>query len=218
MVETVYGTHCSHPRSSLLTQRPAGRKPRAAATSVWAPFRPCSVPDMAYAPVSMEEQAVTMMASIRTIEGIGPQVVDIFETAGFRTVKQLNEFNAEDRLIWDTICEKKTRDVRCLASGYWQRLMTRCMNVIYRARSAEADDFVPYEYMCPISLDWFQDPVVLSSGHSYSRAFIVEHFTLSDIEPTTGEKVTNTDVTANIALRHVVQHYRLHHQRFRILL
>ena len=77
------------------------------------------------------------------------------------------------------------------------------------------------QYMCPITLDWFHNPVVVASGISYSRDAIEEHLGRSSLCPVTRMDLTNTPLYDffffNITLRNVVEHYRLHHQRFRIL-
>ena len=159
-----------------------------------------------------------MSASIRTIEGIGPQAVEIFEAAGFRTIQHLKDFNAQDRLLWSKIEERKASSGGVFPSSYWLRLMSRCINIIIRVRSAEACDFVPNEYMCPLSLDWFVDPVVVASGMSYSRMMIEEHLASSSTDPITREEIGGMPMYANIALRHAVEHYRAHFQRFRIML
>jgi hypothetical protein len=166
----------------------------------------------------MSEQEVTMSSSIRIIEGIGPQVVEIFEAAGFRTIGQLKEFNGQDSLLRKAIEGRKTTDEREFPESYWKRLFTRCINIIYRARSAEAVDFVPHEYMCPISLDWFHDPVVVASGITYSRTEILEHLENSTTCPITRIDIGGKPMYDNIAMRAAVEHYRLKHQRYRIVL
>eukprot|EP00798_Chlamydomonas_sp_ICE-L_P011732 gene11732-biopygen14937 len=96
-------------------------------------------------------------------------------------------------------------------------LMSRCINVIYRIRSAQASDFVPSEYMCPLTLDWFIDPVVTASGHSYSRAAIEEWLTTSSADPLTRTNIGGAPIYSNVAMKNALDHYRLHYQRFRIL-
>ena len=93
--------------------------------------------------------------------------------------------------------------------------MRRC--IIYRARSAQATDFVSDKYMCPITLDWFEDPVFVASGHSYSRHSIEGHLSRSALDPLTRMDISGKPVYANHALRAAVEHYRLHYQRFKIL-
>lgn len=104
-----------------------------------------------------------MTACIRTIEGVGKATLEVFETAGFRTVYDLQQFNMEDDKLWTAVSVLQQR--YGFDSHHWKGMVTRCLNIIYRARSAEATDFVPEDYMCPISLDWFRDPVVAPSGH-----------------------------------------------------
>ena len=159
-----------------------------------------------------------MSSSIRLIEGIGPQVVEIFEAAGFQTIGQLKCFNGQDRLLLDTINARKASTNKQFPESYWKRLFTRCINIIYRARSAEAADFVPHEYMCPLSLDWFHDPVVVATGMTFSRAEILEHLEHSSACPITRIEIRGKPMYDNLAMRAAVEHYRLKHQRFRILI
>jgi len=159
-----------------------------------------------------------MTSSIRTIEGIGPQVVEVFEAAGFRTVRHLKDFNAQDCLLLDVINAQKAASDGGFPDTYWKRLFTRCIDVIYRARSEEAVDFVPHEYMCPLSLDWFHDPVVVASGMTYSRGEIMEHLEQSTTCPVTRMEIRGLPIYDNIAMRVAVDHFRLHHRRFRVLI
>ena len=165
-----------------------------------------------------DEQEVTMSASVRTIRGIGPQAVEVFESAGFVTIGQLRAFDNDDARLWDAIQRiKATKGVVEHLPSYWKRLLTRCVNVAYRVRSAEATDFVPDEYMCPISLEWFEDPVVVASGQSYSRRWLEEHLQHSRYDPLTRIEIAGKAVYSNVALRNAVDHYRMNFQRFRIL-
>ncbi len=165
----------------------------------------------------VEEQEITMAASIRTIDCIGDQAIEVFEAAGFYYVHQLKNFDGEDRKLWQAIEAKRSQDSFEKPASHWKRLMTRCINIIYRARSAEATPFVPHAYMCPITLDWFDDPVVTAAGQSYSRETIEKHLEASKLDPMTGVDISGRELYANVAMRHAVEHYRLHHQRFCIL-
>ncbi len=160
-----------------------------------------------------------MSSSIRNMQGIGPQAVEAFEAAGFHTIAQLKNFDGEDRRLWSailTLKEGRGRDFQ-MPMSYWRRLMTRCINIIYRARSAEATDFVPHVCMCPLSLDWYEDPVVTASGISYSRASLEEWLETSSVDPVTRVDLSGTRHFSNIALRNLVDKYRLHFQRFKLL-
>ena len=164
-----------------------------------------------------EEQEVTMSASIRTMTGIGPQAVELLELAGFRTIGQLRNFDQDDRRLQEALNKLKSRSNHPRPESYWRRLSTRCINVIYRARSAHATDYVPCEYMCPLTLDWYDDPVVAASGVSYSRHALEDHMRDSQLDPTTDMDLTGKPIYDNTAMRDATDHYRLHYQRFRIL-
>jgi hypothetical protein len=158
-----------------------------------------------------------MVDKISAIKGIGKQTVEVFERAGFLYIKQLANFEGDYHKLLKAIQSIKDDSVQCFPESYWRRLMTRCINVIYRMRSAQATDFVPDEYMCPISLDWFEDPVVVASGHSYSRYYIEEHLQVSKFDPLTRMDISDKPIYSNNALKSAVEHYRSHYQRFRIL-
>lgn len=154
--------------------------------------------------------------SIRTMEGIGQQVVEILEAAGYAMIVQLKNLRPFDyKRIFTAIQAKSQKEDHAFPDSYWQRLMTRCIAVIYRAKSVEAADYVPAEYMCPLTLDWFEDPVVVANGQSYSRAAIEENLLITVLDPLTCEDIQGKPLYPNIMLRRTVEHYRLNFQRFR---
>jgi hypothetical protein len=71
--------------------------------------------------------------------------------------------------------------------------------------------------MCPLSLDWYEDPVVTASGVSYSRAYLEEWLESSSADPVTRTDLAGSAHYPNVALRNLVDHYRLHFRRFRVL-
>lgn len=159
-----------------------------------------------------------MAASIRSMEGVGSAAVEVFEVAGFTKIGQLANFDCQDTKLYAAISTIRQNPKHSLKDdAYWKRLFTRCINIIYRARSAEATPYVPEEYMCPISLDWFHEPVVAPSGHSFSKAWIEEHLSRSSSNPITREALTRDQLYENLALKAAVEHCRLHHERFGIL-
>lgn len=159
-----------------------------------------------------EEQEITMSARIGSMDGVGPAAVEVFNAAGFTTIGHLREFNGDDRKLHAAI--REIRSTRVHVDSYWKRLFTRCINIIYRARSAEAADYVPHEFMCPLSLDWYCDPMVAPSGHSFSRLWIEEHLKTSSRNPIDIDQALRVeDLYVNKALADAVTVY----QRYRIL-
>ena len=72
--------------------------------------------------------------------------------------------------------------------------------------------------MCPISLDWFTDPVVTPSGHTYERADLEEWIERHGTEPQTRETLTIRQLYPNIGLLATQDYYRRHHLKFSLLL
>ncbi len=159
-----------------------------------------------------------MEKGIRTIKGIGFQAIQVFEEAGFYTVQDLKNFDGDESSLWRAVEKIRAEMKHALPPYYWRRLLSRCIDIIYRTRSIQASDFVPSEYMCPLTLDWILDPVVTETGHSYSRAALEEWLVKSRADPLTGvNMVGGTPLYTNIALSKAVDHCRLHYQHFRDL-
>lgn len=164
---------------------------------------------------AMAHEQVTMSAGIDTMHGVGTAALEVFCRAGYKDIRQLVVFDAEDRKLKHAIDEIKSRVEKAhLPPSYWKALGTRCVTIIYRAKSADASPYVPAEYMCPLTLDWYDDPVVAPSGQSYSRDAIVEHLQCDRRDPVTRSPLTPSQLYPNHALRNAVEHCRLHHRRF----
>eukprot|EP00898_Chlorokybus_atmophyticus_P000355 jgi/Chlat1/131/Chrsp1S00224 len=158
-----------------------------------------------------EAQEVTMSASIRTMPGVGPKTAAILEGAGIYRITQLKKFNAQDRMLQTAIDSMKQTTIRSQAD--WKRLATRCINIVKRAQGAQP--IVPQEFRCPITLDWFEDPVMTMYGHSYSRKAFEKNRALRNLDPNTNYELGNTQPIENVALRKVVEYYREQHERWR---
>ena len=154
------------------------------------------------------------MVSIRAMEGVGPTTAEVFETAGYPTIWHVRncfdnraDWNARLRAAIEKL--SVTERFAGMDRSYWDRMRARCTTVVYSARSANAAAYVPHEFMCPLSLDWYDDPVVAApNGYSYSREWILEHIARQPNDPVTGAPLTAEMLYDNIALRAAVEHYR----------
>jgi TPR repeat protein len=64
---------------------------------------------------------------------------------------------------------------------------------------------VPHDFICVISRDIMNDPVILSDGHSYERNCVIEWFKLNkNISPKTGAQLANKHILQNYALKGVI--------------
>lgn len=66
----------------------------------------------------------------------------------------------------------------------------------------------PHEYMCPLSMDWLEDPVTAPSGYSYSRKWIEQHLRSMQTDPVTREPLSRRKLYPNRALRDAVERAR----------
>ena len=65
---------------------------------------------------------------------------------------------------------------------------------------------IPGAYVCPISLEPMEDPVLAADGHSYERREIVRHFDLGRrTSPMTGAPLPHTQLMPNHALKKAIQ-------------
>lgn len=65
---------------------------------------------------------------------------------------------------------------------------------------------------CPISLELMTDPVTVATGHTYDRASIARWFKSGYLTcPVTGEKLANTELIPNSAIRKLIEQFCRHH-------
>ena len=67
---------------------------------------------------------------------------------------------------------------------------------------------VPSAFVCSITCDVMDDPVVAEDGHSYERASLQRWFQSRATSPLTNEPLRSTTIRSNIALRHAIEEWR----------
>lgn len=66
----------------------------------------------------------------------------------------------------------------------------------------------PEDFKCPISLELMTDPVIIATGQTYDRSSIQKWLKAGNLScPKTGEKLKNTELIPNLALRNLIQHF-----------
>ena len=70
----------------------------------------------------------------------------------------------------------------------------------------DRDDHPSY-FLCPITMEFMTDPVVLSSGQTYQRNAITEHLRRNNKDPLSNAPLKNKSMTPNMALRHAMTAY-----------
>ena len=81
---------------------------------------------------------------------------------------------------------------------------------ILHIEQRKEDDDVPNEYLCPITSEIMEDPVVAADGHSYERTAIEHWFDIGrHTSPKTNEPI-DTRLIPNVQLRILIEEYHEH--------
>ena len=100
-----------------------------------------------------------------------------------------------------------------LSIADWLKRLARLTNgreVEYDTEESNEKKNHPPEYICPISFELFEDPVVTADGHTYERACIQKHFKLHKAtSPMTNAELPHTQLVPNINLKQSIAKYRL---------
>jgi hypothetical protein len=67
---------------------------------------------------------------------------------------------------------------------------------------------VPHSFMCPITCDVLERPVVAADGHSYELEAITQWLESHTTSPLTNAQLHNTVLVPNVALRNAIEEWR----------
>ena len=65
----------------------------------------------------------------------------------------------------------------------------------------------PKEFVCPITQELMEDPVVTSDGHTYERGAVTMWLEQHNSSPLTGEPLAHANFVPNVALRSLIHEY-----------
>jgi len=69
-------------------------------------------------------------------------------------------------------------------------------------------DFIPEEFLCPITYDLMTDPVVCKDGRSYEKEVVTEWIKKHGTSPLTRQKLTLQDMFPNLALKSLIDKFK----------
>jgi hypothetical protein len=124
----------------------------------------------------MDREEATMATPIWDLLGVGDDPVAVFKAGGMTTVGHVYQFGTAQSIqsaIDHLKADAEEGTVRA-DPAFWKRLAARCWAILRRVRSAEAVQFTPAPFVCPISQTCMEDPVISRTGTSYDRASIEE--------------------------------------------
>ena len=116
-----------------------------------------------------------------------------YERSGSRAI--YNEGEELREAIIDTSREEAQRAIQAPITLQSMRIQEQ-MEI-----DENAEEEIPDEFKCPISLDLMQDPVLAADGHSYDRVQIESWFRTSHVSPNTRLNLNTLALYPNIELR-----------------
>jgi len=154
---------------------------------------------------------------LHKIDGIGLGVCRIFSLAGLTHVCHLHELDTtrtqSKRIV--SAADKYVREkLLGLSESYYDRqrrvMVARCLRVILRVQEGELnmEMQIPEPFQCPLSFEWFVEPVVTPSGHTYSREEITNWLKTSRTDPISGDALCVEQLIPNRAMECAVDFYR----------
>jgi hypothetical protein len=63
-------------------------------------------------------------------------------------------------------------------------------------------------FLCPITQELMDDPVVAADGNTYERAAITQWLATHDTSPMTNARMTHKELTPNLAVRSAILEHR----------
>ena len=88
-------------------------------------------------------------------------------------------------------------------------------SIIARVRSDEARPYEPDHFICPITLQLMEDPVISKYGHSYERSAI-ERLVDEHGHDVYRQQLSRADLFPNRNLHEAIQYYKAHELRFSV--
>ena len=121
--------------------------------------------------------------------------------------------------------------IRCLLPGVGEIVLTRVLSQAFRSENDVAQamgsaahgaagseaaeekeaintEFAPNEFMCPITCELMDDPVLAHDGHSYERVAILNWFRNKRTSPITNVPLPSCEVFPNYALKSQITRFR----------
>ncbi|KAI9141654.1 hypothetical protein BKA69DRAFT_1038387 [Paraphysoderma sedebokerense] len=146
-----------------------------------------------------------MSTNLKSLWNVGKITADVFARAGVSTVDEARNCSMEKvQQVINTLKGEKPDKLE----KYWKNLTSRCNDVIYRCRTAEAKPIEPEHLCCPITFDLFKEPVVTPSGHSYEKCALLEHLKTFGTDPFTRAKLESEQLYPNYALVEAVANFK----------
>jgi hypothetical protein len=165
-----------------------------------------------------EVYCFTMDTSLIDLDGygLGPKTFEVFQRAGFSKVGHLYPQLQQEAAV-RTAAEGLAQQAGTAGEGYWRALAARCVRIIRRIRNPQYSPVIPEPFLCPVTYEELEDPVISpSSGITYERSAIERWLASRPEDPFNRQPLLATDLIPNRALRDAIAYYNANLRRFSI--
>ena len=159
-----------------------------------------------------------MNTYLMELPGVGPITHKVFLHAGFSKVGELYPHSDQEQAVRSS-AETLAIEGGSQASGHWRALATRCCTIIKCVRNPQFSEVLPEVFMCPITYEAFEDPVITPQGLTYERSAIERSLREGLVTPGDPEALLDhTHLIPNRAMKDAVVYYNesCSHRRFGI--
>ena len=158
---------------------------------------------------------ITMDTPLISVDGVGPMTVGVFERAGFKKVGDVYN-RSQQEIDVRRAAEAIAVEDGTAHHGHWRARAQRCITIIKRIRNPQFSEIVPEPFLCPITCEAFEDPVITPYGTTYERDAIEAVLQHDNRDPITRQPLAIDKLVPNRALKEALDYYNERLRRFSI--
>lgn len=147
-----------------------------------------------------------MNTPLLDLDGVGPMTLGVFQRAGFNRVGELFARTGQEHKV-RVAAEAMATEQGTAHTGHWRALASRCVSIIKRIRNPQYTDVVPEVFLCPITFEEFEDPVITPCGRTYERSAIERALQQNPTDPETRKPLAREQLVPNRALKDAIALY-----------
>lgn len=149
---------------------------------------------------------------IESIPYLGNRTIQVFHMAGLYKISDLYRDICLEAIQKTLIDMKENDELLKNNDLYWKGLETRVHTVINRVCCDKAKPIEPFYFLCPISWNLMEDPVMTKYGDSFERDVLVKWIKEHGMDMYR-QPLKETEIFENCNLRKAIDHFKQHQLR-----
>jgi hypothetical protein len=127
-------------------------------------------------------------------------------TSGSRTLKEYLKDLEERQQTRERVREKEILNLKKIEE-VTKSLTNLSLRKDGKTTQKKSND-IPEEFICPLTEEIMEDPVIMEDGHTYERFAIHKYLKENGTSPVTKEKIISMKLTPNHTIRKLIQNYK----------